>query len=309
MDPAATHASMRSRLRRAFHTALSLPHGTEPHLAGALRDTLQHPGSMVRAELAFRVAASYCLSEERSENLAIAIEYFHTASLLFDDLPAMDDARLRRGNPCAHHVHGEGAAILAALALINRAYSLVWKAIAGLPPEVQAASLTYLERHLGICGLLNGQSQDLYYSGLSPRLREQPQSIAMGKTVSLIRLALVLPAIVGQASTTEVHLLDRLAIFWGLSYQTLDDLKDVLSSDDVPGKTTARDAFLDRPNLALTIGIPESFLRVDRLMNMANRVMVRLTERRARLAFLREVRIQFNKEMTQLSEASLTRAS
>src|SRR5690242_5603588 len=166
MDPAASHAHMRSRLRRAFHAGLALPHGTEPHLAGAVRDTLQHPGSMVRAELAFRVACAFGLSEDRAENLAIAIEYFHTASLLFDDLPSMDDARLRRGVPCAHHVHGEGAAILAALALINRAYSLVWRSVAGLATQIQSAALTYLERHLGIAGLLNGQSQDLHYSSL-----------------------------------------------------------------------------------------------------------------------------------------------
>src|SRR5438552_5887339 len=134
MDAAANRASMKSRLRHAFHTGLSLPPGTESHLAGALRDTLQHPGSMVRAELAFRIACSFGLEEDRSENLAIGIEYFHTASLLFDDLPSMDDARLRRGVLCAHHVHGEGAAILAALALINRAYSLVWKSVSGLSP-------------------------------------------------------------------------------------------------------------------------------------------------------------------------------
>lgn len=303
-----SHASTRSRLRHAFHASLPLPHGTEPHLAGAVRHAIEHPGSMVRAELAFRIALSFELSEERSENLAIAIEYFHTASLLFDDLPAMDDARMRRGMPCAHHVYGEGAAILAALGLINRAYSLVWKTVASLPPEVQAASLDYLEQHLGICGLLNGQSQDLHYSRLAPRLHE-PQSIAMGKTVSLIRLALVLPAIAAGARGEEVRLLERLAIFWGLSYQTLDDLKDVLSMGEMHGKTTARDAFLNRPNLALSIGIPGSFERIDRLMNMACRVIGRLIERRARLAFLREVRFQFNKEIAQLTEASLTRAS
>lgn len=308
MDSASSRLSMRSRLRLAFHAGMALPHGTEPHLAGALRDTLQHPGSMVRAELAYRIACSLGMSEERSENLAIAIEYFHTASLLFDDLPAMDDAKVRRGAPCAHHVYGEGAAILAALALINRAYSLMWKSVAGLPPQVQAASLTYLERHLGIAGLLNGQSQDLHYAGLPPRLRE-PQSIAMGKTVSLIRLALVLPAMVAQARAEETRLLERLAVFWGLSYQTLDDLKDVLPSGDVHGKTAARDAFLDRPNLALTIGIPESFDRIDRLMNLAGRAIARLERRRAGLAFLREVRVQFNKEIASLSEASLTRAS
>jgi geranylgeranyl pyrophosphate synthase len=299
---------MRSRLRLAFQARLPLPQGIEPHLGGALRDTLQHPGSMVRAELAFRIACSFGLPEERSEHLAIAIEYFHTASLLFDDLPSMDDAQVRRGVPCAHRAYGEGAAILAALALINRAYALVWKTVAGLPPEVQSAGLGYLERHLGIAGLLNGQSQDLHYSRLSEDLRE-PQSIAMGKTVSLIRLSLVLPAIIGQAQPHEASLLDRLAIAWGLSYQTLDDLKDVLEGDGIHGKTAARDACLDRPNMALAIGVPESFDRIERLMHLSSRVIARLVHRRARLAFLRDVRGQFNKEIAKLSEASLTRAS
>src|SRR3954451_10067147 len=166
MDSAASRA-MRSRLRSTFHAGLVLPHGTESHLAGALQHTLAHPGSMIRAELAFRVASSLRMNEDRAENLAIAIEYFHTASLLFDDLPAMDDAELRRGVPCAHHVYGESATILAALALVNRAYSLMWRSVAGLPAETQTATLSYLECNLGVAGLLNGQSQDLHYEDLA----------------------------------------------------------------------------------------------------------------------------------------------
>src|SRR4051812_17008187 len=104
MDSAASHSAMRSRLRQAFHAGLILPHGTESHLAGALHHALEHPGSMVRAELAFRIASSLGTTEVRADNLAIAIEYFHTASLLFDDLPSMDDAQSRRGMPCAHHL-------------------------------------------------------------------------------------------------------------------------------------------------------------------------------------------------------------
>ncbi|HEY1985598.1 MAG TPA: polyprenyl synthetase family protein [Terracidiphilus sp.] len=306
MDSAANHASMRLRLRHAFQGGLPISNAIEPHLSGALRDTLQHPGSMVRAELAYRVACSFRVSEGRSENLAIAIEYFHTASLIFDDLPSMDDAEMRRGVPCAHQTYGEGAAILAALALINRAYALVWKSVMGLPEAIQTHALSYLERYLGIAGLLNGQSQDLHYFRLSGR---EPQLIAMGKTVSLIRLSLVLPAIVGHANPEEVKLLDRLSVFWGLSYQTLDDLKDVLQTEHGHGKTAARDAYLDRPNLALKVGIPESFDRIERLMNLGMRVIARLVRRHARLAFLREVRVQFMKEIAKLSEASLTRAS
>jgi geranylgeranyl pyrophosphate synthase len=263
---------------------------------------------MVRAELAYRIARSFHLSETRAENLAIAIEYFHTASLLFDDLPAMDDATMRRGMPCVHAIHGEGAAILASLALINRAYSLVWKSAADLPGNVQTAALGYLERYLGIAGLLNGQSQDLHYSRLRADERV-PQSIAMGKTVSLIRLSLVLPAMVAQADPAESNLLDRLAILWGLSYQTLDDLKDVLHTEQSGGKTAARDAHLDRPNLALTIGEAESFERIERLMKLGDRVIARLRRRCENLSFLRDVRLQFNKEITALSEARLVRAS
>jgi geranylgeranyl diphosphate synthase type II len=307
-DSAENHALVRSRLRCAFQASMPLPHGTERHLAGALRDTLQHPGSMVRAELAFRIACAFGLADHRAEHLAIAIEYFHTASLLFDDLPAMDDARLRRGMPCVHQVYGESAAMLAALGLINRAYALVWKSVAGLVPDVQADALGYLERYLGITGLLNGQSQDLHYGHLAHSVRD-PQMVAIGKTVSLIRLSLVLPAIVAQARSEEFRLLDRLAKFWGLSYQTLDDLKDVLHSEEAHGKTGARDAHLDRPNLALSIGIEESFERIDRLMSLGNRVIARLTRRRERLGFLREVRVQLNREIANLSEVRFTRAS
>lgn len=129
MNPAGTGAQARIKLREAFVHSLPVAPGTEQHLAEALAETLDNPGSMFRAELAFRVARCFGQTEECSQDLAIALEYFHTASLLFDDLPAMDNAAQRRGAPCVHHVYGEGAAILAALAFINRAYSLVWKAV------------------------------------------------------------------------------------------------------------------------------------------------------------------------------------
>src|ERR1035441_3461153 len=144
------------------------------------------------------------------------LEYFHTASLLFDDLPCMDDAQERRGVPCAHVVFGQAGAILAALALINRAYALTWSAVARTPQRQQPQALAYLERRLGVGGLLNGQSLDLHYFGL-PHTRQMTDRIAQGKTVSLIRLTLVLPAMLGQASSRDIHLLERIALCWGLA--------------------------------------------------------------------------------------------
>ena len=303
MNPAVRGAQARKQLHEAFVSGLPVAAGTEPHLAGALAETLRNPGSMFRAELAFHVAQCYGQSEERSENLAIALEYFHTASLLFDDLPAMDNAARRRGAPCVHHLYGEGAAILAALALINRAYALVWDSVADLAPEARRRALHYLEENLGLAGVLNGQSQDLHYAAL-PRSLQEPQRVALGKTVSLIRLSLALPALIGGASPAEVRRFECLAVYWGLGYQTLDDLKDVLFPSGESGKTGARDAQLNRPNQALFYGVSGALHRAQRLMGLGTRVIARLTRRRASLSFLSEAHAQFETEMASLSHAT-----
>lgn len=305
MDSAATVTTLK-RLQRTFHSNLRISHEIEQHLAGALGETLQHPGNMIRAELAFRIACSYALSEERSESLAIAMEYFHTASLLFDDLPCMDNADRRRGATCVHRSYGEGAAILAALALINRAYGLLWTAVSGVPGEVQAHALKYVELHLGLAGLLNGQSMDLYSHDVHkhPGL---PHQIAMGKTVSLIRMSMVVPALLGDATPREICLLEQLAVAWGLGYQILDDLKDVLHTAS-EGKTPARDTEMNRPNLALTIGVAAAFHRASRLIRHSDHMISKLTDCRTTLSFLRETRERFQVEMAALSQAQAARS-
>lgn len=277
--------SLQARLTSAFRTELPIPAGTEGHLAAALVGTLERTGNFIRALLAYSMATAYRVDEQSAMHLAIALEYFHTASLLFDDLPSMDDATHRRGAKCIHHVYGEGPTTLAALGLINRAYALLWRATASSPRHDQARALTYVEKYLGLGGLLNGQSLDLHYSELSPSDRS-PQKVAMGKTVALIRLSLVLPAIVGGANSRAIRLLDRLAIFWGLAYQALDDLKDVLHDSARAGKTTARDTALDRPNLALSFGPAAAMQRLEKLASLGERIVRRLQETEPRLVCL-----------------------
>lgn len=303
MNQTVASASLRTALQNVFVQNLPIGSETERHLAGALTETLRNPGSMFRAELAYRVARSFGQTEERSESLAIALEYFHTASLLFDDLPSMDNAVERRGAPCVHHIFGEGAAILAALALINRAYALVWSSVNDLPSDTQQHALGYLEENLGLAGLLNGQSQDLHYAELPPSL-QTPHQVAMGKTVTLIRLSLVLPALLGAASESEVNRLECLAIYWGLGYQTIDDLKDVVFPAGQSGKTGARDAHLNRPNQALFYGTAGAFQRAQRLMRLGSRVLTRLTNERTSLSFLGEAHAHFEQEMMNLSNAT-----
>lgn len=291
-------------LRDSFFASLPLPPALDPGFEDALRHILSHPGSMVRPRMVQRVASAYGLDPEAAHNVAFALEYFHTASLIFDDLPCMDDAVERRGVPCVHVEFGEASAILSALALINRAYALVWRAVADSPRERRHELMDYVEKRLGVEGLLNGQSLDLHYAKL-PHTQETTVRIARGKTVSLIRLTLVLPAMLGGAPAREIQLLERMAACWGLGYQILDDLKDVLQDAAETGKTAARDELLDRPNIARAIGICGAVERLEKLMRIGDRTLRHLLLHRPELSFLSKLRTDLESELREVTDSAL----
>lgn len=285
----------------AFKTSLPLPVTLDPPFEEALRHVLDNSGSLVRPRMVFQVATAFGLDEAPAKDLAIALEYFHTSSLVFDDLPCMDDASERRGVPCVHFAFGEAGAILSALALINRAYALTWRAVAACPQKSQPRALAYIEQCLGVEGLLNGQSLDLHYATL-PHNRETTERIARGKTVSMIRLTLVLPAMLGGASHREIQLLERIALYWGLGYQMVDDLKDLLASPAETGKTAARDLLLDRPNVASVMGIPGTVERLTRFIRMGDRTLGHLLQSRPELDFLGNLRSELEEELVRVTQ-------
>jgi geranylgeranyl pyrophosphate synthase len=290
-------------LKESFRASLPLPSLLDPGFDCALHHVLSNPGSMVRPRMVLRVGSAYNLDPESAHNLAIALEYFHTASLIFDDLPCMDNAIERRGAPCVHVEFGEATAILSALALINRAYALIWRAVAICPQGAQRHIATYIEKRLGVEGLLNGQSLDLHYATL-PHTRETTERIARGKTVSLIRLTLVVPAMLGGAPAREIQLLERIAVCWGLGYQAIDDLKDVLQSSGETGKTAARDELLDRPNIASAIGVCAAVERLERLLRAGDLTLHRLLIHRPALSFLSKLRGDLEGELRQVTDSA-----
>jgi geranylgeranyl pyrophosphate synthase len=253
------------------------------------------------------MATAYGLETADARSLAVALEYFHTASLLFDDLPCMDNALERRGAPCTHLVFGEEGAILSALALINRAYALTWRAVAGCPKARQARALDFIEQCLGVEGLLNGQSLDLHYSALPPAL-ESTERVARGKTVALIRLTLALPAMLGGASARDLQQIERISVFWGLAYQIVDDLKDVLQCEGQTGKTSTRDALLGRPNIVSAIGVRGAVQRLTRFIDLGDKVLRGLLASRPELEFLERLRGELQQELARVTRDSFALA-
>lgn len=259
--------------------------GTEPHLRAVIDDATRQTGGMLRPRLAFAAGRAAGLGEEQAEKIACALEFFHIASLLLDDLPCMDDAAMRRGRPCAHRVHGEATAILAALAFINRAHGLIAVAIAAQTGERRLAATALVDASLGAGGLLDGQARDLRFAG-TPGGAPVVTRIAQRKTASLFVLSLCLSAIAGRSKPAFWSGLRRLGLYWGLAYQAADDLADVLVASEDEGKTTGRDERRGRPNLALAIGADAARRRLDRLVRLAGRSAVRLAAEDRRWRFL-----------------------
>ena len=95
----------------AFANGMGVLGRIEPRMAAAMHDILARPGSLVRATTCYLIGIEMGVPEKSARAMACGIEYLHTASLIFDDLPAMDDARTRRGAACVHVVHGEAIAM------------------------------------------------------------------------------------------------------------------------------------------------------------------------------------------------------
>ncbi len=236
---------------------------------------LEANGSGFRLKLAKATGIACGLSSAAVDELAEGIEYFHHASLIFDDLPCMDDATERRGRRCVHRVAGESQAILAGLALVNRAYTMCWK-VAAQYPEHSGSAARLVERCIGELGILDGQDRDLSFD---PSLgAKEVKAIAAGKTGALLQLTLLLPAILSGSSFSELLKLSRVARCWGIAYQGLDDFNDMLLAGSETGKTPFRDLTLNRPNLVVAMGPVEAHLAVQDYLLRATSQIEQLVE-------------------------------
>jgi geranylgeranyl diphosphate synthase type II len=275
-----------SRLNEALARNFVVTAETEPNLRAVVTETLANPGHLFRAQLVWRTVTALGGNAAVADSLACGVEYFHIASFLLDDLPCMDDAKMRRGRPCPHLERGDATVILAALGFINRAYGLIWRDLAPLSLERRGAANLCLDEQLGLSGILNGQAHDLRFGQRAHSARKTSQ-IALGKTVALFRLALEFPAAVSGASMEEEKLLRRLSVAWGLFYQACDDLGDFSHGTNLR-ETPGRDALLVRPNLLLALG-PEVFMRrLDRLARQAKASVAELIRLRPSWLFLED---------------------
>ncbi len=203
----------------------------------AMRYTLMAPSKRVRAVLTL-LSAEVCGSSERALPAAAAIELVHASSLILDDLPALDNAALRRGRPSNHVAHGESMALMAAFNLFNLAFATI---AASYEPPLARRLTSLVAEAVGSQGLVGGEVEDLLATESSISF-DALELIHRWKTGSLFVAAAAAGALTAGAGAERVQALSAYAKNLGLAFQIVDDLLDVEGDPAETGKPHLADA-------------------------------------------------------------------
>ncbi len=244
-----------------------------PHYESALQNMLIAGGKRFRPALLLGVVKAYNpLLLEGARHAAFAIELLHTYSLIHDDLPAMDDSPLRRGNPTLHVTFDEVTAILVGDAL--NTYSFEVLSNAPFSDETRVKLIRELASNGGLNGMVLGQAIDCHFEN-QPLKVEDIKILHTNKTAKLIAASLKMGAIiVGKEDLAES--LYEFGIKLGLLFQIQDDILDVTQSSEEAGKLTNNDE--DKNSFVTILGLDESMRQANELADELSSEMLSFDE-------------------------------
>ncbi len=231
-----------------------------PFYEDALHAMLKAGGKRFRPKLLLGVVQSYNpLLMPNAMYAAAAIEIFHTYSLIHDDLPAMDNAPLRRGHQTLHVEYDEVTAILVGDALNTYAFELLSKA--PLSDGIKIKLIQELALNGGASGMVLGQALDCYFEN-QPLELDKVKLLHVNKTAKLIAAALKMGAIIASDDKTAQILYD-FGIKLGLLFQIQDDILDITQDDAQAGKTTNNDT--SKNSFVTILGLEAAIQEADTL--------------------------------------------
>lgn len=230
-------------------------------LYAAMHYSFAAGGKRLRPALAYAFADSLGLDAGKIDRLALAIECIHTYSLIHDDLPAMDDDDLRRGQPACHKQFDDATAILAGDALNTLAFELLADTSDGTPNEVRLQQIRLLAVSAGAAGMVGGQDSDLVCENSLQTINLATLTdIHRRKTGALIKAAWLMPYCLLQptlpaAADDKYQHLSTAADLLGLLYQIQDDILDVTQSSEVLGKPADSDIGNEKSTYVSLLGL------------------------------------------------------
>lgn len=242
----------------------------EAELIEAMRYATLDGGKRIRPFLTLATANLFNVKRERALRVAAAIEMIHCYSLVHDDLPAMDDDELRRGQSTCHIKFGEATAILTGDALLTKAFEVLAGDDTHSDPHVRSDLVMALAKAAGPEGMVGGQMLDLIAESEVLNMPEITRLQRM-KTGTLIAVSCEAGAILGKASDSSKHALHAYAHDLGLAFQIADDLLDVEGDEKTVGKKTGKDEEAGKATFV-------SFLGVERARDQAEALVAQACE-------------------------------
>ena len=251
----------RDRVEVALQEALAR-RPSFPRLEAAMRHAVLGGGKRLRPLLVYAAGRACAADEAVLDAPAAAVELIHAFSLVHDDLPAMDDDSLRRGQPTVHVAFDEATAILAGDALQSLAFAVL--AEARTSAVVGMMLVRELAQATGAQGMCGGQAMDMAATGAALSLADL-ERLHMMKTGALIRAAVRMGAISGGASAEVLAQLDTYADALGLAFQIRDDILDVEGDAGQLGKTAGKDAAQGKSTYPGLLGLAAARQRLEAL--------------------------------------------
>lgn len=257
----------RARIERSLREFLPLaPPKIETRFNEAVEYALFSGGKRLRPVLTLLGAELFGGKPELMMPAAVAGEFIHTSSLIFDDLPCMDNAPERRGKTSLHEKFGEGLAVLVAIGFLNASYGLIFVNHANLPERAMLAHAELVEC-IGASGMLGGQSVDLALAkGAGEISNYENESVRNLKTSALMRLSLRVGAILAGASHFDLVTLSRFAELLGDAYQLSDDLIDLEEDSAIFGD--------EQKTFAINEGRQTASLQLQKTVEEAKRILM-----------------------------------
>ena len=225
-------------------------------------------GKRIRPILVYAAADALGDIPQTADTFACAIEAIHAYSLIHDDLPAMDDDDLRRGQPTCHITYDEATAILAGDALQTMAFELIASDEA-IAPTCAIQAIRLLSKAAGAHGMVLGQAIDL--NSVDKQLPlEGLEKMHKYKTGALIEAAVLLGALAANATKEQTYALRQYAKAIGLAFQVQDDILDVTSDTETLGKQQGADAFNNKPTYVSLLGLEGAQEKARQLIDSAH---------------------------------------
>ena len=232
------------------------------------RYSLLSGGKRVRPMLVYSAASAIDSHHAGDiDRVACAVEMIHAYSLIHDDLPAMDDDDLRRGQPTCHRAYDEATAILAGDALQARAFELLTE-LESCSADISLQLIATLASASGQRGMVGGQAIDLNSVGQTIDL-QQLETIHRLKTGALIRAAVGMGATFAGANQQQCRALDRYGEAIGLAFQVQDDILDIESDTATLGKTQGADIVRNKPTYPSLLGLDGAKAKAQQLHQQA----------------------------------------